>query len=103
MFVEEKAPGEAQEKIKPSLRTFLAWAEKQPADKQYNYLDSGICACGQFAAYIGQQSDWMNRQSGSIWCALDDYAHMWPRTFGALAGRLRATAFSHRSWWSEGA
>jgi hypothetical protein len=76
--------------VKPqlSLEAFADWAEKQPAKQKYDYWDTETCACTQFAnsAGIVRITDdirdfWVNAQS--IACEL-------PRTFGALAARLRA-------------
>jgi hypothetical protein len=98
MFIDEKAPGEI--KIEPSIKTMLAWVEKQPPEKQYVYSDETGCACAQFADAIGRGAEWANRPLGalddlflacgkSVWRQLDHIACPWPRTFGALAERLR--------------
>jgi hypothetical protein len=95
MFLIDKALGETQ--IEPSFKTMLEWVAKQPADKEYVYTDECACACAQFAQAIGQMASWENRRPGyiplwpreSIWRRLDTVACGWPRTFGALAERLR--------------
>jgi hypothetical protein len=88
MFIAEKAPGEAR--IIPSVETMLEWVEKQPATKEYEYIEVYTCACGQFAQAINCLGEWLIRPDGyNIWNHLDRIAYRYPRTFGALAYRLR--------------
>lgn len=67
-----------------SLEAFADWCEKKPADEEYYYPDPTICACGQYAKYLG-----MNPSEVIGFSDLNLYAALSPWTFGALAQRLR--------------
>jgi hypothetical protein len=76
-----------------TIEAFAEWAEKQPADKEYDYL-SNHCACGQYAEAIGVQGDFLSilgaSKENSFWDIVDTVACRGTRTFGALAKRLRS-------------
>lgn len=78
-----------------TIKAFAEWCEKQPADKQYAYTDSNICACGQYAQTLGisrrQWTDSKYSNGRNFWAKADNAASDWPWTFGGLASRLRAS------------
>ncbi len=87
--------------MKPILTTeaFADWCEKQPADKHYEYVDSDVCACSQYAQFIGLlQQDGMPAwrkafyDGSPFWIEADDLAAGLPFTFGALAARARSAS-----------
>jgi hypothetical protein len=67
MFVEEKRSGEVQE---VSFEGLLAFAERQPGDKWYDYGNSNICPCAQYAESIGKMEEWRGTLP-EIWQKLD--------------------------------
>lgn len=80
-----------------TIEAFAEWAEKQPADKTYEYIDSTRCACFQYSAAIGMDTSqaipaWRQDlyDGSAFWHRVDDAAAETPYTFGALAARLRA-------------
>ena len=78
-----------------TLEAFAEWCEKQPAEKEFDYIDPQRCACAQYADHIKFEGDWllsMADKPGDFWGVMDTHAlHLFkPRTFGALASRLRA-------------
>lgn len=79
MFVESPSPGPATLAPEPSLKGFIAWLERQPADKEYNFLDWGSCALCQYL--ISATGQW----------TVDQYYEIfpWPATLGPnfIAGR----------------
>lgn len=68
-----------------TLEAFADWCEKQPVGKVYPYTDVKNCACSQYAKSLGVKVAF-----GSFWYKAEFIAAKHPRTFGALAGRLRA-------------
>lgn len=77
-----------------SLRAFLSWVEKQPADKEYQWSSFCGCAVDQYAATLGISFgdiyvDEVCKTETGFWRVADDIACEMPRTFGALASRLR--------------
>lgn len=85
-----------------SLEAFADWCEKQPADKEYSYIDSENCAVTQYMRACGfpcaysNRDKWYERRDNQTWYAhkaperrMDILACELPHTFGALAKRLR--------------
>ena len=85
----------------PSLNGFKEFVQRKPADEHYEWMNSSICACGQYAQSIGFKN-WMyevNDTGVSIWSTLNMLAKGdgfsgdksdW--TFGKLAERLKEVA-----------
>lgn len=89
-----------------TAKAFLAWVEKQPADKKYSYSNcGGHCAYGQYLAFLGLPIDYCGID---VWGDVHGNTHPLPdwvdaavkggdrfaystHTFGALADRLRAS------------
>lgn len=74
-----------------ALPTLIAWAEKQPASKWYDYWNClGGCFIGEylvsFGAYDRQAVERLDRATN--W--LIDVASPQPHTFGAALSRARA-------------
>lgn len=75
-----------------TLEAFAEWAERQPADKVYDYRDCAVCACGQYAASLGISKDWLTGEltgESEFWVEANYQAYHEPHNFGALAKRLR--------------
>jgi hypothetical protein len=72
---------------KLTLAAFAEFCESKPADEKYEYIDVGNCACAQFAKSIGFSSQADLPQP--LWEDAEEQACQRPRTFGALAKRLR--------------
>jgi hypothetical protein len=78
----------------PSMEGFLRFCESKPPEEEYFWADGLVCACGQYYRFLGREREWLTRTMGPIdgisWeldgIAADLYG---PRTFGALAARLR--------------
>ena len=81
-----------KEWTKPSLEDFIAWLETKPKDEEYDWGDSRICPCGQYARSIGLD-DWpsemnaRNRAEACTWYQFNELAYQYPRTFGDLLAR----------------
>lgn len=94
MFVQQKAPGEAQVETGPSLTSFIAWLETMPRDQTYHWPDCEVCACAQYAEAMGLADDWgfaMDSPNTAMWSTLNHLAFIERRrTFGALLERCRA-------------
>lgn len=75
-----------------TLEAFADWAEKQPADKAYQFTSLANCACAQYARSLG--IDWLSTPVADFWVHANHIAADWGGdrgyTFGALASRLRA-------------
>lgn len=73
-----------------TLESFADWAEKQPAEKEYDYSRSQYCAAAQYLQSIGVVD--YARPSWDLpagWAkALNPFNDL-DCTFGALATRLR--------------
>jgi hypothetical protein len=78
---------------RPVLRGFIAWLERQPADKAYNWSNVHYCACAQFfdqGGEWGPDNAWVKINEG---VDLNELArgqgrHDW--TFGRLLERAQA-------------
>lgn len=54
MYVDTKREGEAQTKADPfSLESLIAWLGKQPATREYTWVDCRECLIGQYAQTLG--------------------------------------------------
>lgn len=84
---------------KPSIEDFIAWLETKDPTEQYVWLDTSICACGQYAASIGVEG-WSKKASNGdvLWNELNNLAAPWygrhvsregNSTFGVLLDRAR--------------
>lgn len=77
-----------------TLEAFADWAEKMPADEQYEWCDDSDCACGQYADAAKVSGSYRAHPHPSpdnaFWLKAEQAAFEWPRTFGSLAARLRA-------------
>ena len=62
------------------------WLETKPENQKYVFVDGDNCACGQYAASIGQPSSERYIET-DVWGELNGLAHGQPRTFGALLER----------------
>lgn len=73
-----------------SFEAFADWAEKKRPDEYYNYTNSCVCACAQYADTLGVNfSSAIN--SSTFWRQADNVASR-SRTFGKLAEDLRKAA-----------
>lgn len=110
MFVEHKSDGEVLE-ARPSLKGFIGWLERQPAERRYNWRDPRKCACGQYAAALGIRGDWLTScgdpydPHNDTWRLLNHIAfgrgHLFHRqdwTFGEALKRARRNKPLWRSW-----
>lgn len=103
MYLDEKSFTSPPVETKPdiyALPTFIAWAERQPADKEYNYGDCrGACLIGQYMRDHGLE--WISKEGGAytrflsraeggtkVWQGKIAIALPW--TMGAAAARARA-------------
>lgn len=100
MYLDEKSFTSPPVEIKPdiyALPTFIAWAERQPANKEYNYGDCrGACLLGQYMrdhgvgwknfAYI----NFLGRAEGGTDVWQGKIAVVMPWTMGAATARARA-------------
>ena len=78
-----------------TLSAFAEFCESKPADESYYYDDVTRCACGQYASAIGEprffyKAIGFNTPQDPFWDKADRLACYFPRTFGALATRLRS-------------
>lgn len=84
----------------PSMEQFRDFAARQPANRTYNWVDSSVCACAQYARQIGEPN-WTGYADGSVrsgfWNIANGLAHVLPHTFGALTQRLDAYLMGERS------
>lgn len=104
MFVDEKKAGEAQTKADPlTLDSLIAWLEKQPADKVYDFWHCRECLLYQYLRDAG-----LPRSDYGVVHALGGtdiggrIAHQLPWTFGAALDRARALrAKQHRFSWTD--
>ena len=83
-----------------TLSAFADWCEKQPPEREYNYMNNRNCAGCQYLKAIGLPvlaygvDDWRDRQCNyhDIPDGWNDCARARPWAFGALASRLREAA-----------
>jgi hypothetical protein len=63
-------------KQQPSLEGFIAWLETKDPDESFNYHDSDMCACGQYAKSIGTEmwGIWPEETHTAIWDRLNGVA-----------------------------
>lgn len=71
-----------------TTEAFADFCESKPADEAYNYSYSWECAVAQFLQSIGVQN--FDLDSDDIPEPFQEPVLGWPRTFGALAKRLRS-------------
>lgn len=77
-------------------RQFLEWAETQPPEREYAYMDGKNCALSQFLRARGADLDWVG---GVYWHDNAEAEHRIPailanslvvgQTFGGLAETMR--------------
>ncbi len=88
-------PGIQQKQL---LLQFIGWLSTKPANEEYEYMDARMCACAQFARFMGQSDGVINREWEWVERAsLEPLARGgwiedggWGRrTFGALLERAR--------------
>lgn len=72
---------------------FLTWCRSKPADEEYDFLKSDVCAFYQFAVAHGIPNP-DRRNAGEIPACLQWPLLERPWTFGALADRLESTSRS---------
>jgi predicted metalloendopeptidase len=80
-----------------SLESLIAWLEKQPADKDYDWNDMQTCMLGQWLSTLYLSVEFPARNLDPYKYVLngsctnldhfDDIASMEPHTFGAALGR----------------
>ena len=76
-----------------TLSAFAEFCESKPADEEYDYGDWRACACAQYARHCGKEYRVAAAiEYGNFWQRAEYYAAgiNEPRTFGALASRLRS-------------
>lgn len=87
-----------------SIEAFADWCDKQSADRVYDYKNGHECAFAQYLVALGFMpcvneeayclDHLLMTKDLSAWrplpFGLDLAVYEFPRTFGALAGRLRA-------------
>ena len=82
-----------------TIEAFVEWCERKPADEAYVFCDWKECACGQYAALLGIDSsawadalldDAIHGDGRGFWATANSAAYDEPRTFSALAKRLRS-------------
>lgn len=86
------------QKVAPlSLDNLIAWLEKQPAKKQYNFLNcDGGCLFSLYLIHLGYPASPRHLSTRPIWEALHDtygdiaYDFRGSHTFGAALERARA-------------
>lgn len=73
-----------------TLKAFAEFCERR-GDERYNWGSSSECACAQYAIHLGAWKQWVESEvhDGSFFDVADDIAMQEPRTFSALAARLR--------------
>ena len=81
-----------------TIEAFAEWAEKQPADGTYDYMNSCGCAFQQYALVVGLENPMVGSTFwyvGGVKRPLPEWIDIavsgQPHTFGALASRLRAS------------
>jgi hypothetical protein len=87
MFIDDKAHGESTIQD-PSVPGFLEFCRMKNPRLAYLYHNSLICACAQYAKFIGASDEWQYADNRDCWSMLDALALPFPHTFGALAERL---------------
>jgi hypothetical protein len=104
MYVDEKAPGEAQTDF--TVTSAIAWLEKQPADGKYSYVDKLTCFLTQWARAMGAANP---AEMGSELHVRDDFYYIasgrWHptargpkgQTFGEALARARAVLVDDRN------
>lgn len=82
-----------------SLESLIAWLEKQPAGRAYNFSNcEGECLLGQYMADIGEPWSLSNyeRLAGRVDPSSRNgrfpIGFAWPHTFGAALARARAVS-----------
>lgn len=100
MLYDKRWDKQVETKADPfSLESLIAWLEKQPAKKKYDYFDCrGRCLFGQYAAATMDMS-WMNvvvleGHKHEFKLLAYDIACQKPYTFGAALERARAVMAS---------
>lgn len=78
-----------------NLLTFEALADfcDTKGDEEFDWYDNDTCACAQYAAHIGLTDAWKHRKRYGFWSNASLTAvelPQRPRTFAALAARLRS-------------
>jgi hypothetical protein len=73
-----------------TLSGFIAWLEQQPADKEYNYFRSDLCAAAQYLQSQGRRGQDCIIQLPLNW--LNEIVMFKPWTFGAALDRAREVA-----------
>lgn len=72
-----------------SLESLIAWLEKQPADKKYDYFNcQGACLIDQYFGRITSFAEYHDICERTNWGA--EIAGPMPHTFGAALDRARA-------------
>lgn len=101
MLYDPKWEVETKSPVKPdvyALSTLIAWLEKQPTKKEYDFWDcDGACLISQYMTSCGMESlVWDEDRNSSKYTAFcndtnfDDIAFPSPHTFGAALERARA-------------
>ena len=73
----------------PNMEDFQRFCEAKPPERSYQWNDSDICACGQFATVL-KVRNWthIGGLEGKFWQLANEIAGEYPRNFGALAQRV---------------
>lgn len=89
MYVDEKRQGEARDVVHPSLEGFIEWLRRQEPTQEYDWSNSGVCACAQYAKAKDKLAGWFLRAAScsSDWYKLNRLAFDEPRNFGSLLQR----------------
>lgn len=75
---------QSETKVDPfKLETLIAWLEKQPGDRRYDYTCSGRCLLAQYFTAMGFED--INVQPGFFFTKKDSATYEFPRTFERVA------------------
>lgn len=79
----------------PNLPEAIEFWESKDPNEHYDFSKGDICACGQYAAAIGDTKEWKNfahpidNPTRQFWRTMNTLAGRGDHTFGALAKRAR--------------
>ena len=79
-----------------SLKSLIAWLEKQPADRAYEFYDCDACLIAEYLRAVKGWETPANHTSSYVtgfFGSMEEYhgvAARWPWTFGAALERARA-------------
>jgi len=82
---------------KTDLKHFISWAEKQPRNGTYTFIDNMNCliaqylrACGFSRVTVTTSNFWTDKSEGRLPFELNEIAQGQPRTFGGATRRAKS-------------